>query len=240
MTTHLSIPSHVAIIMDGNGRWAKRQGMKRIFGHRNAIEAVRAAISTSGELGVGYLTLYAFSEENWKRPQDEIDGLMELLVDAIRKETPGLNKNNVQLRTIGNIGSLPSSVQKKLQESIDETKNNTGLVVILALSYSGKWDILQAVEHYTANSNKHQAPITGETFEQYLSTAGIPDPDLLIRTGGEQRISNFLIWQTAYTEFYFSDLLWPDFRKNHFLDAINEYNKRERRFGQTGEQVKTS
>lgn len=224
---------HVAIIMDGNGRWAKKQGMKRIFGHRNALEAVRSAISTAGELNIKYLTLYAFSEENWQRPPEEVDGLMDLLVDAIRKETPGLNKNNVQLRAIGHLQSLPAGVQKKLQECINDTKNNTGLVVSLALSYSGKWDILQAAERYAADVMQQQAqePLQANVFESYLATAGMPDPDLLIRTGGEQRISNFLIWQMAYTEFYFCDVLWPDFRKDHFLTAINEYNKRERRFG---------
>jgi undecaprenyl diphosphate synthase len=231
------IPRHVAIIMDGNGRWAKRRGLKRIFGHRNATEAVRAAITAAGKAGVQYLSLYTFSEENWKRPQEEIDNLMRLLVDAIRKETPELHKNGVQLRCIGNIASLPESVQVKLNECIQSTKDNRGLVLILALSYSGQWDILQAVVRYAEASGK--APLTSEYFEQYLSTAGIPQPELLIRTGGEQRISNFFLWQIAYTEFYFLDLLWPDFRENHFLAAINEYNKRERRFGQTGEQIKT-
>ncbi len=230
--TPTSIPAHVAVIMDGNGRWAKKQGMKRIFGHRNALEAVRNTITTAGELGVKYLTLYAFSEENWNRPQEEVDGLMELLVNAIRKETPGLNDNNVQLRAIGRLNSLPATVRKKLQECIDSTGKNTGLIVTLALSYSGRWDILQAAERYGAATSQHApAPLSATTFEQYLATADMPDPDLLIRTGGEQRISNFLLWQTAYTEFYFCDVLWPDFRKNHFLEAINEYNKRERRFG---------
>ncbi|MDR3180966.1 MAG: di-trans,poly-cis-decaprenylcistransferase, partial [Prevotellaceae bacterium] len=194
------IPRHVAIIMDGNGRWAKRQGLKRIFGHRNAIESVRAAITAAGKAGVQYLTLYTFSEENWKRPQEEIDNLMGLLVDAIRKETPELHKNNVQLRCIGNIASLPGSVQEKLNECINSTKNNKGLVLILALSYSGQWDILQAATRYAKASGN--APLTPESFEQYLSTAGVPQPELLIRTGGEQRISNFFLWQMAYTEFY--------------------------------------
>jgi undecaprenyl diphosphate synthase len=222
--------------MDGNGRWAKRQGLKRIFGHRNALEAVRAVITSAGKAGVQYLTLYTFSEENWKRPQEEIDNLMSLLVDAIRKETPELHKNNVQLRCIGNVASLPENVREKLNECIAGTKNNTGLVLILALSYSGQWDILQAVARYAKASG--DAPLTPEQFEQYLSTAGVPSPELLIRTGGEQRISNFFLWQIAYTEFYFLDLLWPDFRENHFLEALNEYNKRERRFGETGEQIK--
>ena len=237
-----SIPQHVAIIMDGNGRWAKQQGMKRIFGHRNAVEAVRAAITTAGELGVKYLSLYTFSEENWNRPQEEIDGLMELLVESIRKETPELNKNNVRLDSIGHTALLPPKVQDKLQECINNTKNNTGLTVLLALSYSGRWDILQAVKRYTVDSLKNNsAPaLSPEVFEQYLSTAGIPHPDLLIRTGGEKRISNFLLWQMAYTEFYFCDILWPDFRKKDFLDAINEYNKRERRFGKTDDQIKNN
>jgi len=243
MIEHLqSIPRHVAIIMDGNGRWAKRQGMKRIFGHRNAIEAVRTAITTAGELGIKYLSLYTFSEENWKRPQEEIDALMELLVESIRKETPELNKNNVRLNCIGNIALLPPNVQRKLQECINNTKNNTGLTVLLALSYSGQWDILQAVKRYVADNLQQTSTqgLTAAVFEQYLSTGGIPNPDLLIRTGGEQRISNFLLWQMAYTELYFSDILWPDFRKKDFLNAINEFNKRERRFGQTGDQIKNN
>ncbi|MCL2132713.1 MAG: isoprenyl transferase [Bacteroidales bacterium] len=241
MTAHApSIPQHVAIIMDGNGRWAKRQGLKRIFGHRSAVEAVRAAITTAGELGVKYLSLYTFSEENWNRPQEEIDGLMELLVESIRKETPELNKNNVRLDSIGHTALLPPKVQAKLQECINNTKNNTGLTVLLALSYSGHWDILQAVKRYTADCLQEGSvsELNVRLFEQYLSTADIPHPDLLIRTGGEKRISNFLLWQMAYTEFYFCDILWPDFRKKDFLEAINEYNKRERRFGQTGDQIK--
>jgi undecaprenyl diphosphate synthase len=237
-----SIPQHIAIIMDGNGRWAKQQGMKRIFGHRSAVEAVRAAITTAGALGVKYLSLYTFSEENWRRPQEEIDSLMELLVESIRKETPELNKNNVRLNSIGHTALLPPKVQEKLQDCITDTKNNTGLTVLLALSYSGQWDILQAVKRYTADSLKDDSDteLTPAVFEQYLSTAGIPHPDLLIRTGGEKRISNFLLWQMAYTEFYFCDILWPDFRKKDFLDAVNEYNKRERRFGKTGDQIKNN
>jgi undecaprenyl diphosphate synthase len=226
--------------MDGNGRWARRKGFNRIFGHRNAIEAVRAAITTAGQAGVQYLTLYTFSEENWNRPQEEINGLMNLLIDAIRKETPELQKNNVQLRCIGNMESLPEQVRQKLSACINDTKNNSGLVVLLALSYSGQWDILQAVARYTADyaAATDKPPLTAALFEQYLSTADIPHPELLIRTGGEQRISNFLLWQTAYSEFYFLDILWPDFRAKHFLEAINEYNKRERRFGKTEEQIK--
>jgi len=236
------IPQHVAIIMDGNGRWAKRQGMKRIFGHRHAVEAVRAAITTAGEMGVKYLSLYTFSEENWNRPQEEIEGLMDLLIESIRKETPELNKNNVRLDCIGDTASLPPKVQVKLQECINNTKSNTGLTVLLALSYSGRWDILQAVKRYTTDTLQQGtvSELTAGTFGQYLSTAGIPEPDLLIRTGSEKRISNFFLWQMAYTEFYFSDILWPDFRKKDFLDAINEYNKRERRFGLTGDQVKNN
>ena len=234
----MTIPRHLAIIMDGNGRWAKRRGLKRIFGHRNAIEAVRAAVRAAGKAGVQYLTLYTFSEENWKRPQEEVDNLMGLLVDAIRKETPELHKNGVQLRCIGNVASLPENVREKLNACIHSTKDNKGLVLILALSYSGQWDILQAVARCMAASG--QPPLTPEGFEQYLSTAGVPQPELLIRTGGEQRISNFFLWQAAYTEFYFLNLLWPDFREEHFFDALNEYAKRERRFGKTGEQIKTS
>jgi undecaprenyl diphosphate synthase len=234
----MTVPRHIAIIMDGNGRWAQRKGFKRIFGHRNALEAVRAAITTAGKTGVQYLTLYTFSEENWKRPQEEIDALMNLLVEAIYKETPDLHKNNVQLRFIGDIAKLPANVREKLYECTESTANNSGLVVILALSYSGRWDILQAAARYAATQEKERQPITAEVFEQYLTTAGVPSPELLIRTGGEQRVSNFLLWQTAYSEFYFTDLLWPDFREKHFLEALNEYNSRERRFGQTGEQIK--
>jgi len=228
------IPVHVAIIMDGNGRWAKRRMQNRIFGHRNAIEAVRAATEAAAESGVKYLTLYTFSEENWQRPTAEINGLMELLADAILQETPTLLKNGVRLQYIGHIDSLPASVRKKLQECVDRTAGGATMTLILALSYSGKWDITEAFRKYAADvqqGKQDPARCTPEVVESYLSTAGIPAPDLLIRTGGDQRISNFMLWQMAYTEFYFMDLLWPDFRKPHFAKALDEFNRRERRYG---------
>jgi len=234
-------PTHVAIIMDGNGRWAKQRLQNRIFGHKNAIEAVRAATECAVETGIKYLTLYTFSEENWQRPVAEVNGLMELLADAIRKETPTLLKNGVRLQCIGNDDALPKSVQQKLQECIARTAEGKNMTLILALSYSGKWDIINAMKQYASEVLDGKQTIENcstNTIENYLATAGIPAPDLLIRTGGEQRISNFMLWQMAYTELYFTELLWPDFRKNHFLEAIEEYNRRERRYGKTSEQLK--
>ncbi len=234
------VPAHVAIIMDGNGRWAKKKMQNRIFGHRNAIEAVRAATEAAAESGVKYLTLYTFSEENWQRPQAEVNGLMELLADAILKETPTLLKNGIRLQCIGHTESLPANVQKKLQECIDRTAGDTTMTLILALSYSGKWEITEAFKKFGADvqqGKQDPAKCTPEIVESYLSTAGIPAPDLLIRTGGDKRISNFMLWQMAYTEFYFMDLLWPDFRKLHFAEALEDFCARERRYGKTSEQV---
>jgi undecaprenyl diphosphate synthase len=235
-----NLPKHIAVIMDGNGRWAKQKGGIRIFGHRNAIEAVRDTVEAAAELGVSYLTLYAFSTENWSRPKHEVSALMELLVSTIRKETVTLNKNNVRLLTIGDTESLPKSCRRELQEAIELTKENTRLTLILALSYSGRWDISQATAKI-AQAVREGSLALGEVNEQviarYLSTAGIPDPELLIRTSGEQRISNFLLWQLAYTELYITDLLWPDFRKEHFYKAILSFQSRERRFGKTSEQL---
>ena len=231
------IPVHVTIIMVGNGRWAKKQGLKRVFGHRAGVESVRQATEFAAEKGIRFLSLFAFSDENWKRPQDEVNTLMELMVDAILKETPTLLKNNVKFRVIGDKERLPKVVQEKILSAEDSTKASTGLTLIVFLSYSGKWDILQAAHrYYKENSLSLQMPSPDE-FDKYLSTAGIPDPDLLIRTSGEQRISNYLLWQTAYTEFYFPEVLWPDFRKNDFQQALEEYAARERRYGKTGEQV---
>lgn len=230
-----NLPKHVAIIMDGNGRWAKKQGIKkRIFGHKNAIESVRAASEGCAELGVEYLTLYAFSTENWNRPKAEVFGLMELLVSTIQSETETLMKNNIRLSSIGDRSKLPGRCDRELEECIEKTKNNTGLNLILALSYSGRWEIVEATKKMLKDVKKGTLipeEINNDIFEHYLCTAGIPDPELLIRTSGELRISNFLLWQIAYTEIYVTDVLWPDFRKNHLHEAILAYQKRERRFG---------
>lgn len=235
------IPQHVAIIMDGNGRWAKKRGLGRIFGHKNGVEAVRQSVEAAVESGVKYLTLYAFSTENWNRPKSEVEALMSLIIDAILKETSSLHKNNVRLTTIGDINSFPQNVINKLNQSINHTSNNTGLVLTLALSYSSRWEIVEAVKSIASDVVEGKLAIdsiSNEIFSQHLNTAEMPDPELLIRTSGEQRISNFMLWQIAYTELYFSEMFWPDFRKKHFWEAIIEYQKRERRFGKTSEQVK--
>jgi undecaprenyl diphosphate synthase len=229
-----NLPKHIAVIMDGNGRWAKKQGAKRIFGHRNAIEAVRQITESCAELGIKHLTLYAFSTENWSRPRAEVKGLMELLVSTIKKETATLTKNNVRLTSIGDFDSLPKNCQRELDESVELTKDNTGLNLILALSYSGRWEILTAVKELLKDVKKETIgldDINYDTFSNYLCTKNIPDPELLIRTSGEMRISNFLLWQIAYTELYITDVLWPDFRKENLYEAIVAYQKRERRFG---------
>lgn len=225
--------------MDGNGRWARKQGAKRIFGHRNAIEAVRQTSEASAELGIKHLTLYAFSTENWKRPKAEVRGLMELLVSTIKKETATLTKNNIRLTSIGDTTTLPKNCQRELAESIELTKNNEGLNLILALSYSGRWEIIKAVRELlkdVKNNTIGLEDINYDIFSDYLCTKNIPDPELLIRTSGEMRISNFLLWQIAYTELYITDILWPDFRKEHLYEAIVAYQKRERRFGKVIEQ----
>ncbi|TPE45217.1 isoprenyl transferase [Pontibacter mangrovi] len=235
-----NLPRHIAVIMDGNGRWAKKRGGLRIFGHQNAIKAVRDTVEASAELGVEYLTLYAFSTENWSRPAEEVSALMTLLVSTIRKETATLNKNNIRLQTIGNTGSLPKACQRELMEAMELTKHNTRMTLVLALSYSGRWDITQAVQRLAdevGHGSIRAEEITEEAIAAHLSTAGIPDPELLIRTSGEQRISNFLLWQLAYTELYITELLWPDFRKEHLYEAIMAYQRRERRFGKTSEQI---
>lgn len=229
-----NLPEHIAVIMDGNGRWAKKQGARRIFGHRNAVEAVRETTESCAELGIKHLTLYAFSTENWNRPKIEVRGLMELLVSTIKKETSTLTKNNVRLTSIGDISALPKNCQQELQDSIELTRDNDGLNLILALSYSGRWEILKAVKDLLKDVKKETIgleDINNELFSDYLCTKDIPDPELLIRTSGEMRISNFLLWQIAYTELYITDILWPDFRKEHLYEAIVAYQKRERRFG---------
>lgn len=234
------LPKHIAVIMDGNGRWAKKQGARRIFGHRNAVQAVRDVTECSGELGIKYLTLYAFSTENWSRPKEEVEGLMELLVNTLKQEIGTLMDNQVKLKTIGDTSHLPKNCQKNLEWAINETKNNSGLTLILALSYSGRWEIVEAVKKLAAEVKEGKLDISSineSTFGNYLKTSGIPDPELLIRTSGELRISNFLLWQIAYTELFITPTLWPDFTKEHLYEAIWSYQQRERRFGKTSEQL---
>ena len=231
-----NLPKHIAITMDGNGRWAKSKGKLRIFGHNNGVKAVKNTVEAAAEIGIEFLTLYAFSTENWKRPSKEVNALMTLLVSAINKETKTLMKNNIMLSTIGDTDSLPSKAKKELAEAIDKTKENTRMTLVLALSYSGRWDILNAVNEITKKGVGNDK-ITEEQFQQYLSTKSVPDPELLIRTSGEYRISNFLLWQIAYSELYFTDTLWPDFRRADLEKAILDYQSRERRFGKTTEQI---
>ena len=229
-----NLPRHIAVIMDGNGRWAKRKGAARIFGHRNAIQAVKDITEGCGEIGIKFLTLYAFSTENWGRPKEEIDGLMELLVNTLQKEISTLHENHVKLLTIGGIDHLPMVCQKNLIEAKEATKNNNGLTLLLALNYSGRWELVQAAKKMAKDVKSGAIPfedINETRFAGYLDTAGIPDPELLIRTSGEIRISNFLLWQMAYSELYFTKTLWPDFRREDLYEAICEYQKRERRFG---------
>ena len=230
------IPQHVAIIMDGNGRWAMRQQHERLFGHQNAMTAVRQAVEAGVQLGVKYLTLYTFSTENWNRPQAEIDGLMELLIKAVHNETKTLMDNNVRLTMIGDLNRIPERSRTTLQKCMDQTAANSAMTLILALSYSSRWEIAEALKGICRDRLQPEA-ITEYTLRQYLTTADYPDPDLLIRTGGELRISNFLLWQMAYTEFYFSEQLWPDFRHEDFYAAVYDYQQRQRRFGKTEAQV---
>lgn len=238
-----NLPKHIAVIMDGNGRWAKKKGAMRVFGHKNAIKAVREVTEACAELGIAHLTLYAFSTENWNRPQSEVEALMQLLVTTIRKETDTLTKNNIRLSAIGAIKQLPQECQEELAEAIALTSQNTGLNLILALSYSGRWDICQAVKRIAQDIEARKLSseqIDNELIEQYLSSRSVPDPELLIRTSGEFRISNFYLWQMAYTEIYITPILWPDFRKEHLYEAIADYQKRERRFGKISEQIQNS
>ena len=231
-----NLPKHIAITMDGNGRWAKQQGKLRVFGHKNGVKAVRETVEAAAEIGIEYLTLYAFSTENWNRPDSEVNALMTLLVSAINKETQTLMDNNIKLSTIGDTESLPTKAKKELIQAIDKTKNNSRMTLILALSYSSRWEIINAVKNIISD-NVNASEITEDLFQQYLTTKSVPDPELLIRTSGEHRISNFLLWQVAYSELYFTDTLWPDFRKEDLEKAILDYQSRERRFGKTTEQI---
>ncbi len=234
------LPRHIAIIMDGNGRWAKEHGKDRLFGHFHGVESVRNIVEGSAELGIEYLTLYAFSTENWDRPQYEVVGLMELLVTTIRNEIENLHKNNITLHVIGDLSMLPVYARKGLDEAIEMTKHNTGLNLIMALSYSGRWELLNAVKNiaWEVKSNKlNVEEIDQHTLQQFLCTSEFPDPELMIRTSGEYRISNFLLYQLAYAELYFTTVRWPEFRKNNLYEAIIDYQSRERRFGKTSEQM---
>jgi undecaprenyl diphosphate synthase len=231
-----NLPKHIAITMDGNGRWAKSKGKLRVFGHKNGVKAVRDTVEGAAKIGIEYLTLYAFSSENWNRPEKEVNALMTLLVSAINKETKTLMDNNIQLSTIGDINKLPSKAQKELEEAIIKTKDNTRMTLVLALSYSGRGEIINAVQNIIKDG-KEPEEINEATFQQYLTTKSVPDPELLIRTSGEYRISNFLLWQIAYSELYFTDTLWPDFRRADLYKAILNYQSRERRFGKTTEQL---
>ncbi len=235
---HNNIPNHIAIIMDGNGRWAKEQGKDRLFGHASGVEAVRDTLKTAKDFGVKFLTLYAFSTENWSRPQKEIDGLMNLLIDAITSELDSLDNNGVRLMTIGDINGLPENCKFSIEKAIEKTKNNTGITLVLAINYSARLEITRAFRSILLNEkNISPAQITPELISNYLYTNAIPDPELLIRTSGENRVSNFMLWQIAYTEFHFTNIYWPEFRREHLLAAIIDYQKRERRFGKTSEQI---
>jgi undecaprenyl diphosphate synthase len=239
------LPRHIAIIMDGNGRWAKQKEEERIFGHHEGVKSVKDVVEGCAELGVQYLTLYAFSTENWNRPKEEVDGLMELLVRTIHAETPTLSKNNIRLQAIGDLESLPNNCNKELQEAIRNTSGNTNMTLVLALSYSSRWEIGQAAKNIALQVQRGlltATEVNEKTVTDHLGTGmlGIPDPELLIRTSGERRVSNFLLWQIAYAEFYFTDTLWPEFRKPDLYSAILDYQSRERRFGLTSEQISSS
>lgn len=234
------LPAHVAVIMDGNGRWAKKQGKNRIFGHRNGVKAVRETSEACAELGVKNLTLYAFSTENWNRPREEVNALMELLIRTIKSEVKTLMKNDIRLMMIGDMSQLPERSQKRLQEAMDTTRNNSRMNMILALSYSSRWEITQAVQRIAEQvklGTIQPEAISADLISNNLATIGIPDPELMIRTSGEQRISNFLLWQLAYAELYFTDVLWPEFRKEDLYKALISYQQRERRFGKISEQI---
>ncbi|WP_282036733.1 isoprenyl transferase [Saccharicrinis aurantiacus] len=234
------LPQHVAIIMDGNGRWAKKKGNSRMFGHKHGVKAVKRVIEAGAELELGYITVYAFSTENWNRPKLEVDALMALLVSTISAETETLVKNNVRLKVIGGVDNMPKKVQKKLQECIENTDHCTGLTLNLALNYSSRWEITEAVKSIAQSVKSNDLnidEIDANLFSSRLTTGGIPDPELMIRTSGELRLSNFLMWQLAYAELYFCDVLWPDFTKENFYEALFDYQSRERRFGKTSEQL---
>jgi undecaprenyl diphosphate synthase len=238
--THL--PEHVAVIMDGNGRWAKQQGKPRVFGHRNGVKAVRNTAEAAAELGIQWLTLYAFSKENWRRPKKEVGALMGLLVDTLGKEVKTLNENNIRLQAIGDLDLMPDRNRKALIRGMEDTRANTGMTLILALNYSARWEIAEAAKKLTKHALLGEISpedITEDRMAEALTTTGVPDPSLLIRTSGEKRISNFLLWQIAYAELYFIETLWPDFSKEDFYQAIVEYQSRERRFGKISEQLTT-
>lgn len=235
-----ALPKHIAIIMDGNGRWAKQRGMLRAFGHENGTKAVRTTVETCAKLGIENLTLYAFSTENWKRPKLEVDTLMRLLVSSLKKEIKTLNDNNIKLNAIGNLEALPKKVSQELLEVIDETKNHTRLTLTLALSYGARDELVSAVKEIATKATAHKISVESideSIINEHLYTRNLPDVDLLIRTSGEQRISNFLLWQIAYAELFFSPVFWPDFSEQNLYEAIIEYQKRERRFGKTSEQI---
>ncbi|WP_346236292.1 isoprenyl transferase [Niabella insulamsoli] len=237
------LPRHIAIIMDGNGRWAQEQGEDRLFGHFHGVESVRDIVEGCAEIGVAYLTLYAFSTENWDRPEYEVVGLMELLVSTIRKEADTLRKNNIRLHVIGDMSMLPAYAQQELNEALDITSGNTGLNLIMALSYSGRWELLNAVKsiaNEVKNDRLQVEAINQDTLQKYLCTSAFPDPELMIRTSGEYRISNFLLYQLAYAELYFTNVRWPEFRKKNLYEALIDYQGRERRFGKTSNQLKSA
>jgi undecaprenyl diphosphate synthase len=234
------LPKHIAIIMDGNGRWAKEQGQDRLFGHYHGVISVRKVVEAATEIGIQYLTLYAFSTENWDRPETEVNGLMTLFVETIAKEVPDLHKNNIKLAFIGNLEMLPNEARLALSNATEQTANNTGLTLIIALSYSGRWELIEATKKIAQKVLDGQLnfdQITGNVLSDNLSSKGFPDPELMIRTSGEYRISNFLLYQLAYAELYFTDTRWPEFRKEHLVQALLEYQSRERRFGKTSDQV---
>lgn len=234
------LPTHIAIIMDGNGRWAAEQGKDRLYGHFHGVESVRDVVEGAAELGVGYLTLYAFSTENWDRPVQEVEGLMQLLIETIRKEVPTLNRNNIRLHVIGDLSLLPAKARDEMQEALSLTAGNTGLNLIMALSYSSRWELIEAAKSIGEEVKAGRLSpddINQEIFQQHLATRSFPDPELMIRTSGEYRISNFLLYQLAYTELYFTNTRWPDFRKENLYAAIIDYQQRERRFGKTGQQI---
>lgn len=236
------IPAHVAIIMDGNGRWARKRGLPRVAGHRRGVDTVREIVKVSASLGVKYLTLYTFSTENWKRPKDEVSMLMRLIVKSLQNETDELHANNIRITTIGDFSSLPADVQQELNEATKKTAGNTKMTLNLALSYSGRWELVEAVKKIAGRVQSGELAVESideSVISNSLITAGIPDPDLLIRTSGEFRVSNFLLWQIAYTEFVIVDALWPEFSREHFYRAIESYQNRERRFGLVSEQIST-
>lgn len=235
------IPTHIAIIMDGNGRWAKQRGLPRVAGHKRGVETVREIVEACAQIGVKYLTLYTFSTENWNRPKDEVSTLMRLLLQSLKNRVNELNDNDIRLTTIGDISALPKIVQKQLMQDIERTQNNKKMILNLALSYSGRWEIIKAVRKIAEELKENDLDVEGITEEcisKHLTTKEIPDPDLLIRTSGEFRVSNFLLWQIAYTEFVITDVFWPDFNREHLYDSIRKFQNRERRFGKVSEQIK--